>query len=332
MRPLAAVCAVLAVLATACGSGEGSADPAAASSTSATGITGGATAVSTPGLPVQYTGADGLATTVTDVSRIVALSGDMTEIIFALGLGPNVVAADLSSVYPPEETFPIPKVGIEFRLVAELILDFEPTLVIGDEDARPLEAIEQVRSADVPVVILPRFEGITAPPIKIREVARILGVEDRGEELAQQVQDEIDAAIALAATGQARPRVAVVLLSTSDKFLMLGENTVMTGLLDAVGAEDVSPPAGSVAYVAMTPEALAAGDPEYIVTGERGLGRYVDGLPGFLEIPGVAQTSAGREGRILVYEDLYLLGLGPRTGSLLHDLIDDLHPDLAGSS
>jgi ABC-type hemin transport system substrate-binding protein len=33
---------------------------------------------------------------------------------------------------------------------------------------------------------------------------------------------------------------------------------------------------------------------------------------------------------VLVYEDLYLLGLGPRTGQLADELVRDLHPELGG--
>ena len=51
-------------------------------------------------------------------------------------------------------------------------------------------------------------------------------------------------------------------------------------------------------------------------------------MEGFLGVPGVAQTPAGQNGAVLVYEDLLLLGLGPRTGVLLAQLIHDLHPEL----
>jgi iron complex transport system substrate-binding protein len=41
-------------------------------------------------------------TTIGDISRIVSLNGDLTEIIFALGLGDNVVGVDVTTTYPPE--------------------------------------------------------------------------------------------------------------------------------------------------------------------------------------------------------------------------------------
>lgn len=324
MRRQLGAAALVAFLAAACGSGS-------AETATTLDATGGTSAIPTPGLPVTYTGADGVEARVTDASRIVTLSGDMTEIVFALGLGPNVVASDLSSVFP-EEAKATRKIGVEFILSAEAILAENPTVVIGDEDARPLEAIQQIRQAGIPVVIFSRFMGLGAPAEKIRAVAGVLGITEAGEALAVAVQREIDRVASQAAGLTERPRVALVYQASADTTLLLGPGSVMDGLFAAVGAVDVSPEAGADPYVALTAEALVAGDPEVIVTAERGLERYLGGLDGFLQLPGVAQTTAGRERRILVYEDLLLLGLGPRTGELLARLLADLHPEAVPGS
>lgn len=316
-----ALLGLLALAAAACGGSQGD----STTTTTTTSATGGTTAIATPGLPVAYVGADGAESLVESATRIVTLSGDMTEIVFALGLGGNVVADDLSSVYP-EEALSKPKIGVEFMLSAEAALAQAPTVVIGDEDARPIEAIEQIRQAGVPVVIFPRFVGLGGPAEKIRAVAHVLGVDAVGEALAAGVQGEIDAVAALAAGVAERPRVALIYAASGRSTLMLGPGSVIDGLFAAVGAVDVSPAAGADGYVALSAEALVAGDPEVIVTARRGFESYLGGIEGFLGLPGVAQTAAGRERRILVYEDLLLLGLGPRTGQLLAQLFADLHP------
>jgi iron complex transport system substrate-binding protein len=290
---------------------------------------GGTTAIETPGLPATHTGADGVTSTVEDASRIVTLSGEFTEIVFALGLGPNVVGVDLSSVYPKAETAPIPKIGVERRLLAEPILAREPTVVIGDVDATPVEVIDQVRQAGVPVIIFPRFQGLDAPSAKIRAVAEVLGIPSRGEQLAAEVQAEIDEVVARAAGVDERPPAAVVYLANQgETILLLGDNTVMEGLIAAAGGEDVAPAAGADGMMPLTPEALAAGAPEWIITTDRGLSA-TGGEQGFLELPGVAQTPAADAGNVLVFEDTYLLNLGPRTPDLLRDLLEAFHPELA---
>ena len=284
--------------------------------------------IPTPGLPVTHVGADGVETTVSSAARIVTLSGDFSEIVWELGLGENLVGVDLSSVYPREKMRVKPKVGVEFRLFAEAILALDPTVVIGDEDAGPTEVIDQIRGAGVPVVIFPRRFGLDAPATKIREVADVLGVGEAGATLASRVQAEVDDAVALAALSSFRPAAAVVYIATEDQILLLGDNTVLQGMLEAVGARDVGPEAGADGFVPLTAEALAAGAPDVIITAERGF-EAVGGMEGFLGLPGVAQTPAGQSGNILVYEDLYLLGLGPRAGQAMREVVLDLHPGLS---
>lgn len=310
-----ALVAVVLAFVSACGA----ADPEAG--------TRDTTAIATPGLPSSYTGPDGVTSIVESSARIVSLSGEFSEIVHVLGLSDNLVGVDLSSDFPADVMAGKPKVGVEFRLFAEPILALDPTVVIGDIDATPPEVLEQVRAAGVPVVIMPRLVGVTAPADKIRLVGEVLGVGDVAAAVADRVQAEIDAALVPVSGATSRPRVAVVYVATEDQVLLLGENTVFEGLIEAVGAEDVGPAAGSGGFVPLSAEAVAAAAPDVIITARRGFERR-GGLDGFLGLPGLAQTPAGAAGAVLVYDDSLLLGLGPRTGELLRQMVVDLHPEL----
>ena len=68
---------------------------------------------------------------VEDISRIVVLNGDITEVVFALGLGDNVVGVDTSATYPTE-ALELPKIGYQRSLSAEGILSMAPSVVIGN--------------------------------------------------------------------------------------------------------------------------------------------------------------------------------------------------------
>ena len=52
----------------------------------------------------------------------------------------------------------------------------------------------------------------------------------------------------------------------------------------------------------------------------------VGGIDGLLEIPGMAQTTAGRNRAVVDFDAQYLLGFGPRSGAALAELIDAIHP------
>jgi iron complex transport system substrate-binding protein len=94
----------LTALAAACGAGgatnqpTATITPAATASVAITATTAPlTTTVAAPRLPVTVTDKDGRRVTVSDVSRIVPLNGDITEVVFALGLGGNVVGVDTSA-------------------------------------------------------------------------------------------------------------------------------------------------------------------------------------------------------------------------------------------
>jgi iron complex transport system substrate-binding protein len=285
------------------------------------------TPVANPTLPVTVTSASGEEVTVTDVSRIVPLSGDVAEITWALGLGANIVAVDLSAVYP-EALLALPKFGVERNLNAEGILAAEPTVVIGKDAAGPPPVLEQVKGAGVPVVIITEPQTIEAPVAKITAVAEALGVPENGAALAETTQAEIDAAIALTADVTEKPTAIVLYLQQGGIQLVAGGGTVAAAMLEAAGAIDAAMPAGIMGYQPVTAEALVAAAPDIIVTQTLGA-ESVGGIDGIKSIPGVAETPAAQNDRIYVYDDELLLGMTPRTGQQLAAMVADFHPELA---
>jgi iron complex transport system substrate-binding protein len=65
---------------------------------------------------------------------------------------------------------------------------------------------------------------------------------------------------------------------------------------------------------ALTAEAAISAAPEVIVMPARGL-ESVGGRAGLLQLPGISATPAARAGRVVTFDDLALLGVGPRMGA-----------------
>jgi iron complex transport system substrate-binding protein len=301
-------------------SGSASATPAASRTTAATPTTEAA-----PVLPAEHTNPDGTAVTVEDTSRIVVANGDLAEVVFALGLGDLVVATDVSATYPPEAAAR-PKIGYQRTLNAEGILAQQPSLVLADENAGPPEVLAQVRDAGVPVVVTPIDTTLAGPGNKIRAVATALGVPERGEALAASVEESLEEAAARVEGVTDEPRVIMLYLRGAGTQIIMGQGTGFDSLVNAAGAIDAASDVRGTAPI--TPEALVAAAPDVIVVTTTGL-ESVGGIDGLLQIPGIAQTPAGAERRVLDYDDQLLLGFGPRTGEMLATFITDLHPNLA---
>lgn len=285
-----------------------------------------------PVLPATVTDVNGAEVTVSDISRIVPLSGDIAEIVWDLGLGGNIVAVDVSATYP-EPLLALPKIGYERVLNAEGILSMEPTVVIGKATAGPPEVLDQVRGAGVPLVIIESPETIEAPNVKIEGVAAALGVgnDPIAQSLDVRVHDEIQAAIDLASQVENKPSAVILLFQQGGVQLVAGGGTVANAMLEAAGAIDAALAAGVMGYQPITAEALVAAAPDIIVTMAMGV-EAAGGLDVVMAVPGIAETPAGQNGRIYVYDDELLLGMTPRTGQQLMAMIADFHPDLAGAT
>lgn len=278
--------------------------------------------------PIQVTDATGRKVTVRSTERMVVLNGHITEIVYALGLGGQVVGADVTSVYP-EEAKNLPKVGVRQRISAEGVLSLRPTLVLASTDAGPPQALEQIRNAGVPVVVIPDPNSIDAPAIKIRAVAQALGVPQRGETVIAPVQKKLDQAVALARTAKSKPRVLFLYLRGAGTQLAAGANTQIHALIEAAGAINAAADSGMDGFKAITAEAMVAARPDILIVNEIGL-ESVGGLAGLQRLPGVALTPAAQQRRILVFDDTYLLSMGPRTGDSFTELVLAIHPELKG--
>ena len=275
-----------------------------------------------PILPATVTDETGSTITVESIERIIPLDGDVAEVVFALGLGANVVATDLSATYPPEADA-LPEIGYQRALSAEAVAAFSPTVLLATDIAGPPEALDDMRRLGFPLVIVPNDATSTGAGRKIRAVAAALGVPRRGESLAQEVDDAIAAAAVDPDAVEDPPRVIALYLRGTAAQLVLGEASNTRWLIEAAGGVDVSAAMGIADPVPISAEAILAAAPQVVLVPEAGL-TSVDGIDGLLEIGGIGETPAGRHRRVLAYDDQLLLGNGPRTAEMLARLRDDL--------
>jgi iron complex transport system substrate-binding protein len=184
-----AVAVVGLTLVAACGGVDAADTPTTASSMPES----AAPSLAEPSLPVTFADARGDVVTVESIERIIPLDGDLAEVVFALGLGDRVVATDLSATFPPEADA-LPEIGYQRSLSAEPIAAFEPTVLLATDLAGPAETLDQLRDLGYPLVMIDRPIDARGPSTKIRQVAEALGIPERGEALARDVQAAIDSA------------------------------------------------------------------------------------------------------------------------------------------
>ncbi|MER8258368.1 heme/hemin ABC transporter substrate-binding protein [Streptomyces albidoflavus] len=279
-----------------------------------------------PKLPAKVASADGHTVTVEDTSRVVPLTGSLNEIVFTLGLGEQVVARDITATF--EQAADLPVVTRAHDVSAESVLSLKPTVVLADTTTGPAEAISQIRDAGIPLVVLDPPKELDDIGPRIEAVAGALGVAGAGKALVERTEQRIDKVRADVPDLPAadRPRVAFLYLRGSASVYLLGGRESGAGsLLEAAGALDAGKESGlRKDFTAITSEALAKAAPDAILVMAKGL-KSVDGVDGLVKIPGVAETPAGMDRRVVSIDDGVLLNYGPRTDQVLADLVDQLY-------
>ncbi len=246
--------------------------------------------------------------------RVVSLGGDVTEIAFALGRGDEVIAVDITSTYP-DAARNRAQVGYVRALSAEGILAQKPDLILASGDAGPPETLAQLKTAGIAVVALPKDHSLEGIRKKILVIAEALDAKPEGEKIAAAFEADRRAAEAAKA---GEPIPAVYVMARSDGALIgAGVGTAADTMLAAAGLRNVM--SDVKGYKPVSGEALVALAPAMIVTGERTI-QASGGLEAFKQNPALRPTPAVKSGHVLVFDDMYLLGLGPRAARAAREL------------
>ncbi|MFE1990741.1 heme/hemin ABC transporter substrate-binding protein [Streptomyces parvulus] len=278
-----------------------------------------------PRLPATVRSADGEKVTVEKAERVVPLSGSLSEIVFTLGLGDRVVARDVTATFAQAAGLPVVTRGHDVS--AESVLSLRPDLVIAETTTGPAEAVDQIRAAGIPVLLVAAARGLDDVGTRIRAVAGALGVPAAGQELTRRSEQRIEAARKDVPHGE-KPRVAFLYLrGSASVYLIGGADSGAGSLIEAAGAVDAGAASGlDKDFTAITSEALVKAAPDAILVMSKGL-ESVGGVDGLVKIPGVAQTPAGLDRRIVSVEDGVLLNYGPRTDQVLRSVVAQLYSE-----
>ncbi|MFE4666812.1 hemin ABC transporter substrate-binding protein [Streptomyces sp. NPDC056716] len=305
-------------------------DPAAAAAAQPADRVEPLTGTPAPEFPVTVTSADGERLTLRAADRIVPLSGSLSEIVFSLGLGDRVVARDISTTF--EQAADLPLVTRAHDVSAEGVLSLWPDLVLAETTSGPVESLDQIRAAGVPVLTVAPAKGLADVGPRIEAVAGALGVPSAGTELIERSEQRIaavreDVPEQGTEQGADKPRVAFLYLrGSASVYLLGGADSGATSLIEAAGGVDAGAESGLTGdFTPLTSEALVKAAPDAILVMAAGL-ESVGGVDGLEKIPGIAQTPAGLDRRIVSVEDGVLLSYGPRTDQVLATVIDQLYP------
>lgn len=255
-----------------------------------------------------------------DETRIVAVGGSVTEIVYALGEGDRLIARDTTSTHPAEAAA-LPDVGYIRRLSPEGVLSVNPDRVLMLEGSGPQQTLDLLKEAGVPITTIPEEftgEGIVK---KVQAVGDALGVPDKASDLAARLNAELEKAKAASASKTRDVRVLFILSLGSGRILASGTGTGADSILRLAGAENVL--TGFEGYKQVSEEAVLKAAPDIILMMERA-GNHRQTREEVLGHPTIALTPAGANGRLIAMNGLLLLGFGPRTAEAVRELAEKI--------
>lgn len=297
-----------------------------AASTTAPSPTAAATAVpptptAAPAFPVTLIDDEGTEVTIAaEPQKIVSLTPDTTETLFAIGAGSRVVGKveDIAS-YPPEAAS-VPIVATFAGVDVEEIVDLEADLVVsGGAGLTQGAAVEQLRRAGIPVLVSYPLT-IDGGLASIRRIGLAVGLGTEAAVLADDIAARLDDLAVLASTAATRPRVFYEIDVTGGIFTPPADS-IYGEMFRLAGGEPIS---GDANY-SISLEELVAADPEVILLGDAAYGVTAEQVA---DREGWDGMTAVKDGRIVAIDDIIVTRPGPRLADGLRALVAAIHPEL----
>lgn len=283
-----------------------------------------------PDLPATVTGDDGTKVTIESIDRIVTLDiyGTISQTLVGLGLGDRIVGCTVSDMDPALADVPLVTGGAH-SVNVEAVLETDPSLVLLDTTLGPANVPELLRGAGVDVVVLNPDRSADLIDTQIEAIAAATGVPDVGQALidrtAEHLQETRDYIAQLTADLDEPLRMAVLYVrGTAGIFFLFGGNSAASGLISDLGGEHVAEAIGAGETVPANAESLVTIDPEVYLMMDDGL-KSTGGIEGLTNRPGVAQTTAGINQRIVSAPDAQLISFGPAYPEALKALADAVY-------
>ncbi len=250
----------------------------------------------------------------TPAQRIVSLNPTTTEILFALGAGPQMVGRSRWDAWPTAAAA-VPDIGDALRPSVERILATRPTLVVLYASGDNRDATAALKAAGIRVVAL-KVDRISDFVRCVAILGRLSGTDSASVGLVDSVSRSI-ARVRTAMRGATRPSVFIHVWD--NPLMTIGGGSFLSELVDIAGATnvyaDLVAPAGQVSF-----EDLLRRAPDLVLAGPTAA-RRVTSEPRWHALRAV------RDGRVLIYDTTLVARPSVRLGEAARSLATLFHPE-----
>ncbi|HET6219992.1 MAG TPA: cobalamin-binding protein [Acidobacteriaceae bacterium] len=190
--------------------------------------------------------------------RVICLVPSITDTVFALGSGDDVVAVSDYTTYPAA-ALKKPSIGSLVKPSVETILSFHPDLVVGSSIPGSTETATQLKAVGVPVYLVDP-QGLSGILRSVKSVGQALNRVPQAAALDASLSRRI-AAVKARTAGKPAPRVLVPVWY--DPIITIGKHAFISEIVEVAGAKSVTddlipdwPQISMETVIARAPEAL----------------------------------------------------------------------------
>jgi len=257
--------------------------------------------------------------------RILSLTPNVTEILFAMGLGDRVVGRSNYCTVPPE-ALKVPAVGDTLSINLEKVISLKPTLALV-VTKRP-EIATTLEGLGIPTV---RLKCDTMPELMetIQAIGRETHTGEASATLSAWIRENLEA-VRRRVQGRTRPKVLVAFPMTvgSAQMMVAGRGTFIDELIGVAGGENAYPAVAE--WPTVTPAKVIAMAPDVVIINAVGGDAAPDRVQAIQRAwQQWATVPAVRKARVHVLTAPFLTIPGPRVGMAAECLADLIHPDAA---
>jgi iron complex transport system substrate-binding protein len=256
--------------------------------------------------------------------RIVSVSKHLTEMLFALGKGHDIVACDLTSSYPDSAKL-LPTVGYHRALNAEGIISRHPDIVIHSNDIGPASVLPQLEKVGLHIKTFSGANTLDSAKILMTELGRFFGAEKQADSLNRKLDIDMQNVLAAQKNMKDSPTVMIIHYGQANNvyFVMSGRKGPGDKMIAYAGGKTANYDAKGARQISA--EAVALANPDIIIATDYGFDK-MGSVEKFKTIPGVGLTKAAKNNRIYRFEEHDLVYFGPRSGENILKLMSLIHP------
>lgn len=280
-----------------------------------------------PAEPLTVTVVDDLDRTVSvavPALRVVSLAPNLTETLFAVGAGEQVVGVTMFCDYP-EEALTRTQVGgfTSDTISIEQIIALDPDLVLATGGFQ-LETIQALEPLGIPVIALDPNRLDTVMEM-IQLVGQLTGHDDEAELVVADMEQRVAAVVDTAAGIPAEERLTVYWQIWDEPLMSAGPSAFPGQLIELAGGSNVFGDSGEF-YPMVSAEEVVSRDPQ-VIMGPNSHGDRLT-IETFQQRPGWTEIEAVVNGRIHVVDDNIISRAGPRLVDALEAIAQALYPEL----